>query len=158
MHRIQALITRKRPLISEAGALRHAVVCPLPQDFALLPLTRAFVQGLADYGSGRSVPQPIEGLPNGLQLLALQLSSHEPVAYAETSYFGGDGGQEAIVWNRGALAFSPATEGYKQAWPNTSISQALRMIGVKAQNGMDEFDTVSLSRHRETSEWAASVK
>jgi hypothetical protein len=56
------------------------------------------------------------------------------------------------------LRFSPASPGYDQNWPNSPISQALRIIGVVAEQEMDEFDTVGLGKHRETHRWAKSVK
>ena len=43
-------------------------------------------------------------------------------------------------------------------WPNSSISQALRLIGVVTEQGMDEFDTLGLGRHRETHQWVESAK
>ena len=97
-------------------------------------------------------------LADGLQALAIELSQDCPVAYVTTFYFGGQGGQNALVWDKGRLRFSPATRGYNQGWPNSPISQALRMIGVVAERGMDEFDTLGLGKHRETHQWAASVK
>jgi len=49
-------------------------------------------------------------------------------------------------------------EDEQKNWPNSPISQALRMIGVVAEQGMDEFDTVGLGKHRKTHQWANSIK
>ena len=63
----------------------------------------------------------------------------EPVyAIIETDYFGGIGEQWALVYRGICLANDDITQ----------ISPALRFLGVKHQNGMDEFDTVGLANHR----------
>ena len=97
-------------------------------------------------------------LSDGLHALAIDISHDCPVAYISTSYFGGQGGQNALVWDKGSLRFSPTAQRYDEVWPNSPISQVLRAIGVLAEEGMDEFDTVGLGHHRETHRWAESQK
>jgi hypothetical protein len=93
-----------------------------------------------------------------LRALAIDISHDTPVAYINTYCLGGQGGQDALVWDKGNLRFSPTSSGYEQNWPNSPISQALRMIGVVAEAGEDEFDTLGLGKHRETHRWSASIK
>jgi hypothetical protein len=100
---------------------------------------------------------PITELSDGLHALALEISYSSAVAYISTAYFGGHGKQDALVWDKGTLCFSPPSSGYDQDWPNSPISQALRMIGVVAEKDKDEFDTLGLGKHRETDQWVASV-
>jgi hypothetical protein len=99
--------------------------------------------------------KPLQEFPERLHTLIIEISRESPVAYINTFYFGGQGGQDALVWDKGALRFSPTSPGYEQNWPNSPISQALRMIGVVAEAGEDEFDTLGLGKHRETHKWAA---
>ena len=40
------------------------------------------------------------------------------------------------------------------AWPDSSISRALRQAGVVARPGEDEFDAIGLGTHRSTEGWA----
>ena len=61
-------------------------------------------------------------------------------AEVQTDYFGGCGEQYASV----KLGNSIMT--------CRSINDALRQIGVKAEEGMDEFDTVGLGKYRATEE------
>ena len=68
----------------------------------------------------------------------------EPVyAIIETNYFGGVGEQWALVYQGICLANDSITQ----------ISPALQFLGVKHQNEMDEFDTVSLGNYRSMPEY-----
>ena len=162
MHEVEALIAKEDRLAAEVRQFKSAVVCRLVQGFALLPVTNALASELAidQMGTSAAPAKPIESMPDGLPTLAIAISHRTPVAYISTYYFGGvpGEGQDALVWDKGRLAFSPATKGYDQIWPNSPISQALRMIGIVAENAMDEFDTADLGRHRETHRWADSVR
>jgi hypothetical protein len=132
----------------------------LVQGFSLLPITDDFEKELSGYAPQMkaSFTKPIKELSDGLHALAIEISHDCPVAYLSTCYFGGQGSQNALVWDKGSLRFSPRTPRYDQVWPNSPISQALRMIGVVAEKGEDEFDTVGLGKHRHTYKWAESVK
>jgi hypothetical protein len=101
--------------------------------------------------------KPLQEFPERLHTVVIEISRDTPLAYITTFYFGGQGGQDALVWDKGDLRFSPTSPGYEQNWPNSPISQALRMIGVVAEAGEDEFDTLGLGKNRETHKWAASV-
>ncbi len=136
--------------------LETAVVCPLPQGFGFLPLTDALARELRTrkIPEGGLAPAPLAELFPELHALALAVSEAAPVAYISTEYFGGDGGQDATAWNNRASVFSPSTQGYGREWPHSSISQALRAIGVTIDAGKDEFDSLGLGNHRETHRWA----
>jgi hypothetical protein len=160
VHDVKALIAKSEKLAAQARRFESAIVCPLVQGFSLLPITDALARELTVYQSGMKVAptKPLQGLSDGLHALAIEISHDSPVTYITTSYFGGRGTQDALVWSKGRLCFSPATPGYDQSWPYSPISQALRVIGVVAEPGIDEFDTVGLGKHRETQQWADSAK
>ena len=160
MHDVTALIAKSEKLTAATRRFETAVVCPLVQSFSLLPITEDFAKALSVYASQTKTPlnKPIEELSDELQILAIEISHDCPVAYISTCYFGGQGGQNALVWDKGSLRFSPTTQGYDQVWPNSPISQALRAIGVLAEEGMDEFDNVGLGKHRHTHKWAETQK
>jgi hypothetical protein len=185
MHDVKALIAKSDKLAAGARQFESAIVCPLVQGFSLLPITEALAKELIVYQAETkaaltkpmtitealakelivyqsetkaALNKPIQEFSDGLHALAIEISHDSPVAYITTFYFGGQGGQDALVWDKGRLRFSPTTQGYDQGWPNTPISQALRVIGVVAEKGEDEFDTVGLGKHRETHKWAESVK
>jgi hypothetical protein len=160
MHDVDALIARTDALAAGTSQFASAVVCPLVQGFSLLPITDDLAKELAAYRTDvqATLTKPLPYLAGGVHALAIEVSYHAPVAYIATAYFGGHGTQDALVWVQGDLRFSRDTPGYDRPWPHTPISQALRAIGVVADQGLDEFDTVGLGKHRETHRWAASVK
>lgn len=151
MHDVKALIAPEATLRQMALEFKAAVVCPLVQNFALVPITDELAKELK-----ARVVEPEESLrvPDmaaGVASLASRFSRAGTVAYVSTEYFGGAGGQDALVWRDGSVVFRAEDN---EDWPNSPISQALRFLGVKATDGQDEFDTVQLGKHRSTEEWA----
>jgi len=78
--------------------------------------------------------------------LLIDASQIDTVAYVETEYFGGDGGEGAIVARGGKIVFGPA-EG------EGSINAALQLLGAKKEGGRDEFDSIELGRFRSNEDW-----
>lgn len=157
MHWVQALITSEE-LATEAHRLVPSlVVCSLPQGLALVPMTQEAEEALAESEFARSEPTPplAEEMAVGIAALAAKLSTRGLVVYAATFLHGGTGGQDALVWEAGELILSlHDDEDNPSAWPNSPISRALRRVGVKTQQGQDEFDAIGLGKHRSNESWA----
>ena len=64
------------------------------------------------------------------------------VAKIETDYFGGCGDQTAKVWENGVKI-------YEERDSFGPINDALEYLGVKRENGNDEFDTLGLGAYRD---------
>lgn len=160
MHDVDALIAKSDHLAAAVSGFENAALCPLAQGFSLLPITEALADELTLFEPKvrSSLAKPLQTLSDGLNALAAGISHETPIVYISTAYFGGQGKQDAVVWDDGGVRFSPLTKGYDQAWPNSPISQALRMIGVVANDREDEFDTLELGKHRKTHKWAESTK
>ncbi|HLZ56584.1 MAG TPA: hypothetical protein VKR06_06525, partial [Ktedonosporobacter sp.] len=80
--------------------------------------------------------------------LAGPLSEKGLVAYVQADFFGGEGGQSAIVWQQGQVVLAVDETGIG------AINQALQYLGVKAgDRSGDEFMMVGLGRHRFTERW-----
>jgi len=159
MHDVKALIAKFEILEQFQPNLESGVVCQLPQGFGLLPITDILMKQFKSHGAGifSFKKSPIAEIPSGLLKLIFEISQLAPVVYITTEYFGGSGGQDAAAWKKGKLLFSPFSVGYEREWPNSSISQALRTIGVIAEANKDEFDSLGLGKHRETHKWAESI-
>jgi len=71
-----------------------------------------------------------------------ELASDPLYAIIETDYFGGHGDQAAVVYHARACLM-PRTEGRRGP-----INRALRLLGVRASRGRDEFDTLGLANYR----------
>jgi hypothetical protein len=72
--------------------------------------------------------------------LMKKVSVNPPIEFAiiSTDYFGGIGSQFASVYKNATLVSESITR----------INQALEYLGVKRENGLDEFDTVGLDNIR----------
>lgn len=88
-------------------------------------------------------------LSPSLAEFCVEYSRLGPVVYFETEYFGGMGSQAAAAFVDGAVLLSGVGD--------DAINSALRMIGITANAGMDEFDHLGLSRYRHTSDWRESA-
>lgn len=159
MHDVKALVASNAILTDMDKRYSSAVVCPLVQGFALMPITDSLASEMAAVGkeySESSAPL-VSNMAPGVATLAAELSAAGLVAYISTDFFGGAGGQDTIIWKNGrtifALSDGPAN---KFEWPNSPVSRTLRKLGVAADAGKDEFDTVGLGRHRTTERWAAA--
>jgi hypothetical protein len=77
--------------------------------------------------------------------LMIKITNRAEPLYAviETDYFGGIGNQWALVYQGTYLVDENITQ----------ISPALKFLGVNHQNGLDEFDTIGLSKYRSMPEY-----
>src|SRR5262249_36232412 len=124
----------------------------LPQGFAVLPMTSAlYVEVNA---SSPELSRPLlpdvpefEKLSVGVSRWLSTLSQHGPIAYVEAGYFGNEGSQWGAIWKDGALLSAPIS--------GAAINHVLRFLGVVASAGRDEFDELTLGRHRRTDQWLA---
>ncbi|GGY14326.1 hypothetical protein [Streptomyces xanthochromogenes] len=151
-----------RAVIAEGKALRDATrdlaaarVASIGQGLALMPMTDALIDSVAD-GSGAGT-LGFWGLPGGFEKTLAAWSAGGPVAYVEAEYFGGVGEQRAAVWNGGDIVLGPLHVEERQPFPpaGSPISQALRRLGAVAGTGEDEFSAVGLDQHRHGEAWIA---
>lgn len=85
-------------------------------------------------------------LNNQINEYIIKLSQYGYIAYIEAEYFGGTGGQSAIVYrNKELIYFAEFSE--------TAINKVLKCFGVISHDNLDEFDTVGLRKHRHTEDW-----
>jgi hypothetical protein len=113
-----------------------------PQGFAFVDVRTLVVAGDESTAGFRQLTQPVVDF-------AMHLSRASAVAYIETDYFGGAGGQSAIVWRDGQVVFGPANG---EAGP---INEALQVLGVHADGEGDEFDALGLGKVRATGDFFA---
>ncbi len=95
--------------------------------------------------------------------LAQDLSATRRVLYVDGETFGSVCCEEAVGWHDGRLVHGPSgtcayesdrEEGYLVAAPaDSAINAGLRMMGVQAASGLDEYAVAGLDRHRFTADW-----
>jgi hypothetical protein len=141
-----ALLRARTRDLAEArlGALEHGL--------ALLPITDELFDDVTD---GTDGAYGFWHLPGGFEHELARWSAAGPVAYVEADYFGGIGGQQAVVWSGGRLVLGPLrlSDDAPYAPGGTPISRALRALGVTRGAAEDEFAAAGLTRHRRTEDW-----
>ena len=84
------------------------------------------------------------------------MSRNRSLVYIETEYFGGYGGQGAVLWRNGIVEFEATSWDERvmiefQERHDNPINQALEKgFGLEAASKTDQFDTVGLGRLRST--------
>lgn len=150
MHHVSAVIGEATLLEELRVGLPGARIVELPQGFALVPATREVI---AAAGEGEKV----HGFYHATTTLVRALeraSERGPLVYVETEYFGGAGGQAALVLRGGRCeSVSSSIEDEEIGNDESSISTALRAIGVERGAAHDEFAAIDLGRHRSTEDW-----
>jgi hypothetical protein len=89
---------------------------------------------------GRAAGTEVGGLERAL---AEATASGGDLAYVETEYFGGTGGQSAMAFANGREVMP-----LERSHGAGAINTALRRIGVLREAGKDEFDTIGLGERR----------
>lgn len=115
------------------------------QRLSLIPMTEELFDEINNFVVSNSVDK-FEYLTENIESKILQLIGSKKIAYVEAEYFGGEGGQIAIIWsnhNRQNF-FEYGQEG---------INKVLKDFRIKTKFFKDEFDTLNLGRHRNTIDW-----
>jgi hypothetical protein len=101
-------------------------------------------------------------LSDGLMSILAGLSHECDALYIETDYFGGIGGQAAIMFRAGKRFYGPRTGGTGPINESIDpISEALGLAGVVVSSvNVDAFAEAGLDRYRSNEDWkaAASVR
>ena len=142
MHIVTGLIAR--PTVLEPFSRKHSLHWPvtLVCGLVILPLREIDLDSLHATHSDEA---------GGFQYLSKQFldelrrsSDQGPLAYFETEYFGGLGGQGAAVFQDGELIFGPQ---WAEIGP---INHALKLLGVSIRPpAQDEFETIGLHLPRD---------
>lgn len=115
----------------------------LPFGLTLLPVVDRYIDAWADrleiHGS---FPEPICNF-FVIHHIMKAIAVDPMFAVIGTEYFGGLGGQAAAAYRGDQVLLEPSTS-------ESSINDALRLLGVTREPGKDEFDTVGLGAFRET--------
>lgn len=109
-----------------------------------IPVDEALYAAIEARRPGAVRPSGLDVSPLGLsEALAAATAGGGGLAYVETEYFGGTGGQAAFAFVDGREAVAPQSA--RSAGP---INQALRRIGVVRTLADDEFDAIGLGGRR----------
>jgi hypothetical protein len=122
------------------------------QGFVILPVDADFVDSVTEARPPQST-NTFMLLTDAFQDFLRELSRLGPVAYIETDYFGGVGGQGAAVYADGQVIMEPE---WGESGP---INRALKMIGVNRGLFGDRFSALGLGAYRSNDDLSdAAVK
>jgi hypothetical protein len=124
-------------LVAWIGALSTMTSQPLTPPYRLVRLG----QGMAMIPMLHAVDDAAEKSDD----LLMRLSEAGPVADIHAMAYGDARAQIVKVW-RGRRPHLDPDE------PD-AVNKALRLLGVTAEPGLDEFDTIGLGRQRDTEDW-----
>jgi hypothetical protein len=143
---LEALVFRAAGIDAADLPPGPARIVSLSPQISLIPLTDEVLEAARNDVNPPRDENFAAPLPPKLESWARRQSQRGPVGYVVAEYFGGDGGQFSIVWSGGEIVLEPLRQ-------SDAINQALRLLGIVSVDGMDEFDTIGLGRHRHTHEW-----
>lgn len=142
-HSIQAIIARSHIADSLRAIHPQLMGVQAFQDFVILPVDADFIDA-AVVAQPSQPPEMFIQLTEGFEDLLRDLSRFGPLAYIETDYFGGVGGQGAVAYSGREVLFEPQ---WSQSGP---VNRALKAIGVKRGLLRDEFSVLGLDKYRST--------
>ncbi len=150
-YQFAALFAEESQLSSIAACIPAAKMCSVSDRWAIIPLPKLFLHGLGAREKGFSF------LVSSVAELARNASTSGPITWIEADFDDGIGGQSSIVWNGGAVSEGPFFSGNGVRTPlslsDWPINRALRLMGVEAVAGRDEYDTLRLGRYRKLEQW-----
>ena len=146
------------------AAVPHGVkIVRLTSEWAMLPVTEELLEQLDMSAVGDDSIPPDWTLKQPVAALARSISIRGTALYLFSETFGGQGTTEAIAWTDGKLLYGPSgtcdieadlQPGYHLAHDrDNAVNAGLRAIGVHANEGQDEYETMGLTTHRMTDDW-----
>ncbi|MGH6614725.1 hypothetical protein [Sphingomonas sp.] len=148
MHYISGLIAQSALLTRIAASLDLLSPTTLPEDLAFLPIDTRDIIRLAGESRPVLIGDDYQALDAAFFPMVQSLSVDGRIAYVQTEYFGGGGGQAALVADQGEILFGPTHD--KTSGP---INDALRLLGVQGGDDIDPFQAIGLASHRSNDGW-----
>lgn len=140
-HSIQAIIANPTAVVGVRGALPGLASAPLHQGFVAFPVEADDVDAPVASGAASSA-DGFRILTGPFRDFLRELSRLGPLAYVETDYFAGSGGQGAAAYSAGTALMEP---GWARRGP---IDRALKRIGGRRRLLGDRFLALGLANYR----------
>ncbi len=142
---LHAFIGKQPDLQLIASRFHNAKLVNVGKEIFIIPMTEELYDEINELKISEDVGS-LTYMSTNIENKILSLIDDKCIGYIEAEYFGGQGGQSAILWQQG--------ERYTlYSFGHGVINLLLKHLGVSAEIGFDEFDTISLGRYRNTEEW-----
>ena len=122
-----------------------SMIIDLEQNISIIPLTEELYDQINNYSESDSI-LIFEYFTINMEEKILEIIGKRKLGYVEAEYFGGEGGQQAIIWNEGRRVL-------ELSYDQDRINAVLKEFGVIADEGKDEFATLGFGRERNTRDW-----
>src|SRR6185436_12447340 len=123
---------------------------PLNGGWQAIPMSNGLYEKIEEAFPGATRPPQLDVSPFGLETAMMEATREGGgLAYVETDYFGGSGGQSAMAAVDGEITREPQ----RSRGAGGPINSALRAIGMVKTEGMDEFDTIGLGERRSMNDY-----
>jgi hypothetical protein len=156
VHYIFAVVGNTRLSAEIAAQSGSPYVASLREDLSIVGLGDEQLDVLAGVNFDDCVAG-FDHLNPELQRRLAEASHRGDLVYLETQYTGGSGAQAAAFFRAGRLFWSEYESSAVRITRSSPINRALRELGVIAKAGIDEFDTVGLTRFRTLSRFLATT-
>lgn len=149
-HSVQLIVGRGEAVAAFLRQWPVARAVDLRGGWQAIPVDDALHAAIEAAHPGADRPPELDVSPLGLdRALAAATLAGGGLAYVETDYFGGAGGQSATAWVNGEEAMAPQ----RSRGGGGPINQSLRAIGVVRVEPDDPFDTIGLGERRSMSDY-----
>lgn len=142
---LQAFITKKSNHNYLTDFYENATAVDIGDELSLIPFTTELFDEINKLTESKPIGK-FDYLTENIEVELLKQIGDIKLAYIEADYFGGEGGQIAIIWEEQKRI-------YLSEWGDWEINKVLKDFGIIAKDGKDEFDTVGLGQNRRTNEW-----
>lgn len=139
-HCIQAIVCQQGVGLPTKRQRTWPEPIALAQGYTLVPMFESVLDAVP-HEDGAQKFEGFTYLTHGLLTFLTELSEKSPLAYLETDYFGGEGGQAALAAREGRVVVAPTNA-------DDAINQALAAIGVRRLSSSDEFEALNLGAFR----------
>lgn len=148
-HSVRLIIGRDEAIAAFLRAWPCSRAVDLNGGWQAIPVDDALYDAVVALHPDAARPDALDFAPPGLDAaLAAVTEGGGALAYVETEYFGGTGGQSAMAFVDGQPKMEPA----RAQWAGP-INQALRRIGVVPEGESDAFDTIGLGERRQMADY-----
>lgn len=114
----------------------------LPQDFSMVFLTEDLFEKITELADTENdLNNQLECFTLAIAEILAHYSFNASLAYIETEYSGGLGGQGGVLYEQGKTSIPPT-------WEEGIINKILSQMGVYQLGEDDEFDSVNLGNYR----------
>ena len=144
-YNLQAFICGKNNTELLTNHFTEAKKVYMGQGLDLIPMTEELFDEINNLNLSDSVDKFVFKTEQMEQEI-LKIIGHVKFAYVEADYFGGLGGQNAIIWNK-------KMREHLFEYGQGKINMVLKDFGVIANPGNDEFLTLGFELRRDTREW-----